>query len=120
MRKILLGTVLMLTTSSAFAESALRCPSGIWDLGARVAALSVNCLEEDAASLSFCNREAVRDGGDCNSIGTAVQCRAGEKSWNCVDESNGYHAEIFWTGDEAISFKFKSSFNEGEFSGKRF
>jgi len=104
----------------ASATFPLPCPNGAWDLGPRVAALSIECRDDTTATLSFCKRERLQDGLACNHIGRPISCEVSLHRWLCEDKADGYTAEIHWAGKERIRFRFQSRFSSGEHAGSRF
>lgn len=114
-----LAMFLYVSFLAVVAHAASPCPGGIWDLGPRVAALQFTCAEDGTAQLSFCNREVVMAGRPCNHLGLPLRCAAEEETWLCTD-GDRYRAETRWRSGEEIHYKFKGSFSEGEFLGRRF
>lgn len=93
------------------------CPEGYWDLGPGAAALAIECVDSDLAYLRFCKREVLLKHEVCNHIGMSVTCRPDGVEWRCEGE-NRFTARVSLKED-SLTYTFKSSFNSGEFTGRR-
>lgn len=102
------------------------CLNSYYDLGPGAAALGFECTSDpegnEAAHIFFCNRRVLLEKGHCTQLNYSIKCNwsATDSQWLCEDK--GTYPFIAWikkTSEETISYKFKSSFNEGEFEGRK-
>jgi hypothetical protein len=100
------------------------CFDGYYDLGRQAAAIGLECLADDAeaARLVFCKREVLLQKGECTGARLPIRCvwEEGASRWKC--EERGVYPFVAWIqkrSDSSITYKFKSSFNEGELEGRR-